>query len=211
MTTHDTQQISRAGDCFRLLSACFYEPDKALFLEQKVCDNLAMLLEGFSPIAATSARLMSESLLNQDQEQLVLDHAALFVGPFELHAAPYGSIYLEKKREVMGESTIKVMKFYRDAGLEVEENEPADHIAIELEFMSFLCGEESRTAAEGRTAEAERYRNFRLDFFTACLQTWVDDFCGAIRAGTTNVFYLSLADCLAGFLTSQQKCIDKAA
>ena len=27
------------------------------------------------------------------QEQLSIDHAALFVGPFELIAAPYGSVY----------------------------------------------------------------------------------------------------------------------
>ncbi|MFN2352958.1 MAG: molecular chaperone [Desulfopila sp.] len=205
MNTPDTHQLTVTGDCYRLLAACFYEPDKPLFLEQKLCSNLAMLLENPAPEAATSARNMSKSLLRLEQEQLLVDYAALFIGPFELPAPPYGSIYLDKNKTIMGDSTMTALKFYQDAGLRVEEKEPPDHIAIELEFMSFLCGEEIQALAHREKEAAQKFRQMRRTFFTSCLNTWVYSFCAAIRSGTGNSFYLSLADCLAGFMASQQQ------
>jgi putative dimethyl sulfoxide reductase chaperone len=204
MNTSDTHQLTITGDCYRLLAACFYEPDKPLFLEQKVCSNLAMLLENLSPETATCARDMSKSLLKLEQDQLLVDYAALFIGPFELPAPPYGSIYLDKNKTIMGDSTMRALKLYQEAGLQVEEKEPPDHIAIELEFMSFLCREEIRELARQEKDEARKFYEMRRIFFSSCLNPWVYSFCAAIRTGTDNSFYLSLADCLAGFMASQQ-------
>ena len=210
MIIYDTHQLTVTGDCCRLLAACFYEPDKPLFLEQKVCSNLAMLLEGIAPEAAGLARDMSRNLLRLEQEQMLVDYAALFIGPFELPAPPYGSVYLEKNRTIMGDTTLQVLKFYQDAGLQVEEKEPPDHIAIELEFMSFLYGEELQALVREDEAEAGRLRNMRHRFFTTFLNTWAHAFCAAIRSGTGNGFYLALADCLSAFVAALQ-CMEPAA
>jgi len=191
--------LADTGACFRLLSACLYEPEKDLFLEQSVCDNLSHLLSSISPEAAKHAQAMADELAKQDQQQLALDHAALFIGPFELQAPPYGSVYLEKKREVMGATTLEVLKFYQDAGLQVEEREPADHIAIELEFMSHLHGRETAALQDNSAEEANRYANLREKFFSTCLNPWVAEFCRTVRDGTDSAFYQALADCLAAF------------
>ncbi len=186
----------------RLLAACLYEPDNDMFLEEKVCENLAGLLADSAPGAVQAAREMAKALRESDQEQLSRDHAALFVGPFELLAAPYGSVYLEQGRRVMGDSTIEVARFYRQEGLEVDVSEPPDHIAIELEFLSFLAQKEARAAADGLNEEAEHCRQVQTRFLEGYLQPWLPVFCQAIRAGTENRFYLALADCLDGCISS---------
>ncbi|MFW2365492.1 MAG: molecular chaperone TorD family protein, partial [Desulforhopalus sp.] len=91
--------IQRA-DCFRLLAACFYEPDKQLFLKEELGEKIEHLLEQLSPEGVTAARRLQKSLKTLDQEKLSIDHAVLFIGPFELTAAPYGSVYIENKRTV---------------------------------------------------------------------------------------------------------------
>jgi TorA maturation chaperone TorD len=196
----DIRQHSNAADCFRLLAACFYEPEKELFVEQQVCDNLATLLENFSSEAAGNARKMSSSLSGMEETVLAVDYSALFLGPFELQAPPYGSVYLEKKREVMGETTLEALQLYQQAGLQVEEKEPADHIAIELEFMAFVHGREASALQSGTIEEVSRNKDLREKFFTGCLKPWIADFCVAVRKGSENAFYISLADCLECFI-----------
>lgn len=197
--------LSLSGSCFRLLSACFYEPDKDLFLEQQACHNLSHLLNSFSPKAAECAQKMDEEMTRQDQQQLSIDYSALFIGPFDLLAPPYGSVYLEKKREVMGETTINVLKFYQDAGLQVEASEPADHIAIELEFMSFLHDKETSALQEGTNDEADHYSDLRKKFFSSCLDPWVSEFCNTICNGTDNSFYQHLAKCLSAYIVAYRQ------
>jgi TorA maturation chaperone TorD len=195
------EEVLNRGNCFKLLAACFYEPDKELFLEERLCDNLAMLLQSLSPAAVTPAKAMKVSLQGTAQEQLSLDHAALFVGPFELIAAPYGSVYLEKNRRIMGDSTIEVQRFYQDAGLSIEMKEPADHIAIELEFMYFLCAKEAAALSEGAEDEASRLRALQAEFFRK-MMGWIPQFCELIRAGAGTEYYKALASCLSDFYGS---------
>ena len=190
------------SDCYKLLAACFYEPDKNLLVEERVCENLCALLSLHAPEAGRAASAMALALQTLSQEQLSIDHAALFIGPFELLAAPYGSVYIDQGRRVMGDSTLAVLRFYQEEGLAVDVQEPADHIVIELELLSYLAGREASAMADGREEDAARCRERQLLFITRYLQPWIYKFCEAIRRGTTNTFYRSLADCLGGFLLS---------
>jgi len=199
-----TDALTR-GNCFKLLAACFYEPEKDLFVEENLCQNLHNLLDGWASGAAKAASNMRLALLNSEQEQLSIAHAELFIGPFELIAPPYGSVYLEKNRQIMGNTTIGVLRSYQDAGLAVDEKEPPDHIAIELEFMSFLNTREAEAWAEGDAAEAGKFFEKQKEFYHNYLR-WVPDFCGAIKKGTKSSFYQSLADCLDRLMVTCRKC-----
>ncbi|MBU1567573.1 MAG: molecular chaperone TorD family protein [Proteobacteria bacterium] len=195
-------EIIQRSDCYKLLAACFYEPDKKLLLEEKVCENLGTLLAHLAPDVGKLASDVALALQDSSQEQLTVDYAALFIGPFELIAAPYGSVYLEKSRRVMGDSTLGVLRFYQDAGLAVDVSEPPDHIVIELEFMYYLAGREASAVADGFADDAAGYREQQVRFLSKYLQPWVLDLCRSISSGTTNPFYRSLADCLGGFMSS---------
>jgi TorA maturation chaperone TorD len=190
------------SDCFKLLAACFYEPDKQLFLEEGLTKNLQILLQQQSPESVESAKAMHGYLMTLEQETLSIDHAALFVGPFELAAAPYGSVYIENKRTVMGESTVSIARHYQDAGVSVDIKEPPDHIAIELEFMCYLCFQEAAFAKDGLREKSCLMRKKQRTFFFNALRPWVFEFCESIRQGTENGFYLHLSTCLEQFLRS---------
>ncbi len=198
----DQNEITARGNCFKLLAACFYEPDKAMFIEHQVCENIKKLSNDCASNAANHAGKMDVYLKTLTQEQLSIDHAALFVGPFELLAAPYGSVYTEDTRQVMGKSTIDVLNFYETAGLSVEIKEPPDHIAIELEFMYYLCSKEATAVHDNKSEDARKLRKQQVDFYFDALKPWAEKFCEAIRAGTDNGFYINLADCLEHFLAS---------
>ena len=156
------------GDSFKLMAAFFYEPDITLLEEEKVFQNISRLYENICPEACTLVDDMHRALQNSSQQELQIAHAELFIGPFELKASPYGSTYLEKNRRIMGDSTMNVMRFYRKAGLEVDVKQPPDHIAIELEFLSYLCGIEVKALQDGdlqKAAELQAEREFFLETY----------------------------------------------
>lgn len=195
-------EILTRGDGFKLLAACFYEPDTQLFIEEKLAVNLESLMENFSPDARQAARNMAKALDELSQEKLSVDHAALFLGPFELIAAPYGSVYIEKKRTVKADSTMFVARCYHDAGLSVDLKEPEDHVAIELEFMYHLCRKEADAIRDNRLEDAAFLQDMQIKFYFKAMKPWIVDFCAAIKGGTANDFYRNVADCLESFFTS---------
>jgi len=199
---NEIKETTERGDCFKLLAACFYEPEKQLLVEEQIGEKLGLLFDGQAPGCAKSARKMQNVLEKIEQQQMSIDHAALFVGPFELLAAPYGSVYMERNRRVMGDSTIKAAHYYQEAGLSVDIKEPADHIVIELEFMYYLCSKEASAATGGNLDEARKFREIQVGFFFDALKPWIANFCEAIKVGTDNAFYLNLADCLSCFMLS---------
>ncbi len=198
----EIDETLRRGDCYKLLAACFYEPEKPLFLEERVGEKIGLLLDTQVPDGAGAARHMQKDLEGLTQEQMSIDHAALFVGPFELLAAPYGSVYIERKRSVMGDSTMNAAQFYQEVDLSLDIQEPPDHIVIELEFMYYLCNREVSATRDGQFDEANRFKNMQARFYNQAMKPWVGKFCDAIRAGTDNAFYVHLAECLDCFLDS---------
>lgn len=205
ITMSDITEVIRRGDCFKLLAACFYEPDREILLEEKIGERLEYLFEKIHADGGSFARTMQISLTGIEQQQLAVDHAALFVGPFELIAAPYGSVYTEKSRRVMGESTVEAARYYREVGLSVDVKEPPDHIVVELEFMYFLCSKEAGAAQNRLYDDAQHYRDLQISFYHHAMKPWVSQFCDAIRKGTDDHFYVNLAECLDSFLLSCER------
>ena len=149
--------------------------------------------------------MMQKALQNFDENDLGAEYAALFVGPFALQAPPYGSVYLEEGRRVMGETTMEVLKIYQLAGLKVEAREPPDHIVVELEFMYFLLCEEVRARQNNDNNKAEIIRMQAQSFLGRHLGPWVGSFCEAIKVGTKNDYYQALSDCLRTFIHQEKQ------
>ena len=194
------QHLQLVGDSFRLLSACFYEPEKQMFLEENLCLNLSDLLKPLDLLASTDSQKMQNALLESDEKALIIDHAALFIGPFELSAPPYGSVYLEAENQVMGTSTFQIKQIYEDANLRIDQKEPADHIAIELEFMSYLFGLEIKAIQKSNKKEQSRIQSLQKSFFQTYLNSWTPDFCQKIETNAETDFYKLLASVLRQFV-----------
>lgn len=194
---------SKRGDVYRLLSACFYFPNKKLFLEEGLFENLSMLLNTVSPDAAFFSAKMGQAIHQYTEEELAVEYSKLFVGPWELKAPPYGSIYLDKERRVMGDSTMEVIRMYQEARLIMDKDfkELPDHIAVELEFMHFLTYEMVDALGKSESDRAQSLQVTRNLFLNQYLRRWVPEFCNKINTNTDNAFYGALADCVSTFLS----------
>lgn len=200
-----TRNESYRGDCYKLLAACFYQPAKEIFLEEGLFENLSGLLKQVCPDAAVFSDTMKRGILNYGAEDLLVEYAKLFVGPYELKAAPYGSVYLDGGGKTMGDSTMEVLKIYNNEGLAIADDfrELPDHIAVELEFMYYLISRETEALKESDTETAVRFFRVRDSFKHAFLGKWVAPFCEKIKEETENSFYRALSDCLSVFIAKE--------
>lgn len=190
--------INRAN-CFKLLAACLYEPDKKMFGEERVIEKLQELFSSMGPAFKEVIQQLPDAFENSSEEQLKVDYAALFVGPFELLAPPYGSIYLEKGGRVHGESTVAVRKHYEQAGLSIDIQEPADHIAVELEFMYYLAIQEAQAVSSGNNKEGQKLQGMQEQFMQQFMG-WVPELCERMEKHALTAYYKLLARCLSLFL-----------
>lgn len=192
----------RRGDCYRLLSACYYQPQKETLIQEDFFKTLEGLLRTISHDAAAHASVMGKVFLKYSEEDLLVAYAKLFVGPNELLAPPYGSVYLDGEKMVMGDSTMEVIKFYEEQGLSMDkefENLP-DHITIELEFMYYLIFKETEALEKSQWDTALDFIKTQGLFLDKYLKRWINPFCDKIKQGTDNEFYTGLADCLTAFI-----------
>ncbi len=204
MVTNDLQRLKVArSDAYRLLAACFYEPDRELFLEEQLGDNLGFFFFFFEVPADTPCRRLAESLGATEGEELLVEYSALFLGPFGAPAHPFGSVYLEKGSRLMGDSTMAVKKIYQQAGAAQEIEGPPDHIALELEFMNFLLLQQLAAEAAGDQAELAELIRLEQLFLAEMLASWTVPFANAIREKSNLDFYRALADLLVIFISSE--------
>lgn len=190
------------GDCYRFLSACFCQPQKNVFQEEKLLQNLTKSLHKICPEAALFSASMEESILKCGNEELLVEYTRLFLGPFGVIAPPYGSVYLDGEQRVMGDSTMEVIRRYRNEGLSGSSDvrELPDHVSVELEFMSYLVFKEIKALEicdPGAAAEAvEKQEKFSAEI----LRRWIPPFCERIKENSENGFYTALAQCASTFI-----------
>jgi TorA maturation chaperone TorD len=112
-------------------------------------------------------------------EALEVEHTGLFVMGKLTKGRPYESFYMDKDRKIGARVTINVDKFYKSAGISFTDaqDEGADYIAIELEFMHHMCKREEEAWTEGSKKHAVGYLKFQRDFITEHLGKWVAPFC----------------------------------
>jgi DMSO reductase family type II enzyme chaperone len=195
------------GDCYRLLAACFYYPQNEIFIQENLFNNLTEALKSVCPPAAVFSEGMAESISGYTDEDLLIDYAKLFVGPNELVAPPYGSVYIDGEGKVLGDSTIETIKMYQDEGLSIDDEfrELPDHITVELEFMSYLIFKETEAIEQSDFKRAKGFIDKQEIFLNNFLCLWVPQFCERISKGTENGFYRALADCLSSFILKSNR------
>jgi TorA maturation chaperone TorD len=215
MTDSEKEKIAskkRQENGLRLLAACFYEPEKELLASEKVFDNLRGCLDTICPLAVEFVDGMETAIERYSDEQLKVAYAKLFVGPFALAAAPYGSVYLDEGARVMGDSTMAVVKWYEQEGLVRSDDckDLPDHIAIELEFVSYLICKEIGELENSDPDAAKAYANKQQSFSNELLCPWVPEFCEKIKQGTDNAFYTALAECASTVIGQELQLQGKA-
>ncbi|EMA46595.1 TorD/DmsD family molecular chaperone [Halobiforma nitratireducens] len=179
-------------NAYKLLAECFHEPDEELagLLTEVTAD------EGSDRDGGLELDIPADELNEAmtDLESLRVDYARLFVGPFEVLAPPYESTYVDDPDRVMTESTVEVTNEYRQEQVDIGLDEPADHVAAELEFVYLLARHEVEALAAGEYETAADYLRRQHEFLGTHLGRWIGEFADDVRSHADTEFYRRLAD-----------------
>jgi TorA maturation chaperone TorD len=192
---------------FRLLSDCFLLPDPEL---PEKLENLEFSMENVcKPALGFVQKMRQEFKTNADLEAFKVDFSKLFVGPYEMSAAPYGSVYLEGERKMMGDSTLDARNRYRETGLDTAKSfqDAPDHITAELEFMYYLIFKEIEAFSNSDTEAAIDFIQKQKSFLKDHLMAWVPEFVGNIIENAENPFYPNLANATQVFLKDNYQVV----
>ncbi len=130
-----------------LHNVLFYDPTTDLienFIEHQVIESWPTFSDSQAEVDA-KAQIQGylHAWKNDKALSLKLDYGQLFYGPGEPSAVPWGSVYLEEKQLLNGESTQALMAFYQQQGVsfELDSNQPVDHIGLFFAVMDPMLGQ----------------------------------------------------------------------
>ena len=134
-------------------------------------------------------------------EHLNIEYTRLFEGPGQAPAPPYASFYLNDGR-LMGPETLAVRRKYIQWGVASVHmgRMPDDHIALELAFMSYLCGEASDSLAREEEGRWKALIEAHTDFLRNHLLTWAPRFCSNMLSATQDAFFANLSRLTQAYL-----------
>ncbi|MCR5667156.1 MAG: anaerobic sulfite reductase subunit AsrA [Eubacterium sp.] len=142
-------------------------------------------------------------------EDLAADYAKTFLGAGSAQgnaAFPYESVYTSPKRVMMQDAWNKMCELYEVKGLakrEECEDLQEDHIAMELDFMAFLCDETSQLTETLAGLEEQR------EFLNRHLLNWAPEFCLDIKEYADTEFYRMVGQLTTGFLQLDSFILDQ--
>jgi TorA maturation chaperone TorD len=192
----------------RLIAACYYQPGPE-FAEERVFDAMSEAATAIDPDLAAIAERLGPAFAAVPSDELLLDYTRLFLGPNEILAKPYGSVWLTGEKSLMQDATMAVLDLYREGGFDLAEDfrELPDHIAAELEFLYLLIFRENRAREEGVSSAAAAIRSLRRRFLAEHLGAWAGEFGAALRNGAATAFYRLLSELTVEFVKREaSKC-----
>ena len=152
--------------------------------------------------------------LEQIRQELAVQGTWLFRGIALGYGPPppYEAVHRRPGTGGDAETLLRIRRFYREAAADPPPNshERLDHLGIELDFMRFLCGEESRLWLENDAGEAIRYRRMERRFLAEHLMAWAPEYCQRILAEPCAPFFHGLVKVLSGFLGGDARLLDGA-
>ena len=135
-------------------AGAFYEAPRTQWLAAFAGDRLfeAWPFPSGDDRTAAGLALLTEFCQGWNPGQLgtlTWDFNRLFVGPGEMLAAPWESVYRSKTKLTFQESTLQVRELYERFGVQAPamHREPDDHLGLELAFVATLSDLAARAAA----------------------------------------------------------------
>lgn len=137
--------------------------------------------------------------------QLAAEYASLFLNAGKNPVFPYESVHTSPEGLLMQKARDEVWREYAQQGLNRSENinEPEDHLAIELEFMAFLCRQTIMALEKDGKEQVIAYLEKQRDFLEKHLLRWCPQFCHDLAQASQSDFYRGLALLTRRFLDSE--------
>ena len=204
------QHETLRSEVYRNLAMSYDRPAEGIGDILKMLESgLGFLVsEAMTPIIMTRSILHGKSAL----EDIQVEHARLFVGPYSLPSPPYGSVYLEGERLVMGPSTMDALGRYKAAGLTLSNRfkEAPDHISAELEFMYYLILKEIDSLRRENILETKDWILQQRDFLRDHPGSWMPSFEQTIKQHAQLDFYKHLAEATRIFIIEDLEVLEQS-
>jgi TorA maturation chaperone TorD len=211
----DIQRSVAASDLYRLLFISLHFPTDELalgLLDGSFCNDVLSIFEelNFSgeEIGKIRAQLITlkgdiknkEALLTQMRRE----YTRLFTHPKKPAIAIYETTFLYNPEDdlqsrpslFIGPAARDAERCYKKAGLEMarQMNEPADHMATEMEFMMYLYLQKAKSIRDGNWKELAQREHEIREFLQSHLQKWAKNFFDVCIASAQMVFYKTIGD-----------------
>lgn len=185
MSSDNLFSTLHTGLIFKNLTECFYFPSEKL---SQYLDQMRNSFQLLYPEMEPDLPVFSGAI-----DLLGVDYSRLFLGPYKLLAAPYGSLYLENERRLFLDSSMDALQQYQEESLEMNSEMVPDHIAIELEFIYFLITKQIFAIENGDLEKAKTYRDKQATFIERHLGAWIHEFTQSVIENANTEFYRKLA------------------
>lgn len=128
-------------------------------------------------------------------ERLAVEYARLFGGLKEGYGLPPPFESACSGSLAAPEVAVAVAERYAEAGFpSIVNGAPADHLGVELRFLSVLCYAEMQALQSGQTAEAARSTELRREFLSDHIGRWAPERWRHTAAAAEQAFYRLTAD-----------------
>jgi TorA maturation chaperone TorD len=183
-------------------------------LDQEALD--ALIATGFPAHSGNrhvdaGARLMVDYLgqsWENTVDELAVDYVRTFIGGGNdgfAAAYPFESVYTSEKRLLMQQAYLDVLAVFRKNGIvrAPDDNEEADHVALELEFVQILCRRAAEAFESGDMDRGWSQVDEQRRFVERHLFNWVPMLVEDINKFSQTDFYRGAGEFLLGYLQTE--------
>lgn len=150
-----------------------------------------------SSVSEKIIKEINENQNNNNYKDLVLeDYQRLFVGPDEILAPLWESVYKTKDKLLFGDVELEVREFYNSVCLDVKQSESADCFYLELLFMSHLCDIGKKDNNESIKEKLLKQREFLKEHLLSWISSWAED----VHKNAEIQFWANFAQLTIGWL-----------
>lgn len=142
-------------------------------------------------------------IFNQSNfDDLHWDFTKMMIGPFDLVAPPWESVYVQKEAMLFQKCTMDVRKTYEHFGFQKEASniEADDHIGLELDFLYHLNHLSLQSAKEENIQEVSYLIAQQEKFINEHLLAFVPELSKRIIINSDTTFYSGMAKVLKHYL-----------
>jgi TorA-specific chaperone len=160
----------------------------------------AFATEGMATeVEAVKAALVRAASAGDQRLELAADYAQTYLRDDRNSALPYASLYLSDEKLVYQQAQNEMTALLRQEGLAVDDalGEPADHIAVQLDYLGNLV---LRDAGQSDAGEYRENLNLQLAFIDDRLRNWVPRFVQRSQRVQDADFYPAINDLFGVYL-----------
>jgi TorA maturation chaperone TorD len=204
-------ELEAQATLYSLLAKAMNYPDQQLVdsiasgeFAQTLADTLSLL--GHEQLGQEIRHLGQDAQIKANKNlllELEKDYTWMFFASKPRLAYLFESVYREGK--LLQESTFEIAGLYRDAGLVLNEDFrlPADHIAVELEFLSFLFFKELEGRKHKKAEAVEYARELQAAVTDRHLRGFAQNVAQRVAQHAKTPFYKAVALVLGNLFSPQ--------